>query len=120
MENFDHRIITREHIILTEVNLDRVYLHEQEKLQACPEVLVLSVLPVGQDEESQPCRVVPTTVVTFLSRRYKIVFSLDASLSTYSVNHTDGGLVSEDIFATLRRCFCGLLRPFQVCLFASH
>jgi hypothetical protein len=58
--------------------------------------------------------VITTTGVVFLSRRYKIVFSLDASLSTYSINHTESGLVSEDIFATLRRCFCGLLRPFQV------
>lgn len=67
-----------------------------------------------QDLKSAPCTVVSTTKVTFLSRRYKIVFSLDASISTFTMNHKDGGLISEDIFATLKRCFCGLLRPFKV------
>ena len=90
----------------------------QSRLHSSTEMLVLAVLPCWPCEGevlNEPCRIVPTTNVTFLSRRYKIVFSLDASPSAYSVNDNDSSLIIEDIVGTLRKCLCGLLRPFKAC-----
>lgn len=90
----------------------------QNRLHSSTEMLVLAVLPswpCDGEVQNEACRIVPTTKVTFLSRRYKIVFSLDVSPSAVSVNKHDSCLIMEEIISTLRKCLCGLLRPFKVC-----
>jgi hypothetical protein len=46
---------------------------------------VLSVLPKPTSDQSDPCIVVPSTLITFLGRIYKFIFCLDVSQSLASV-----------------------------------
>ncbi|KNC74723.1 hypothetical protein SARC_12737, partial [Sphaeroforma arctica JP610] len=79
---------------------------------------VLSVIPSHYtlahcDMASQPCRVVCTTKVVFLARRYRIVFSLDTSPSAFTINTSAAHTVADDIKSVLKRSLSALLRPFQ-------
>ncbi|ODM96718.1 Protein SZT2 [Orchesella cincta] len=82
---------------------------------------VVSIIPLNPPQEwtfdnrhAYRYHVNPNTVVTYLSRRYRIVFCLDISPSIASVDVQAGGVVFDNIFKALQACLHGLLQPFEV------
>ncbi|XP_069157334.1 KICSTOR complex protein SZT2 isoform X2 [Procambarus clarkii] len=95
---------------------------KREKLRENEEELeVVSVIPVDIPQEWDydtshlyKYRITQGTTLHFLSRKYRLVFCLDLSPSTSVVDVTKGSVVLDEVFATLRQCLKGIVRPFYV------
>ncbi|XP_028855759.1 KICSTOR complex protein SZT2 isoform X3 [Denticeps clupeoides] len=89
-----------------------------ELLNSKKELDVLSILPKGWQPEFSaidlPYLLVPSTNVTFLSRRYRFIIELDLSPSTGIVDDSTGEMIFDEVFHALSRCLAGLSRPFKV------
>ncbi|XP_051562300.1 KICSTOR complex protein SZT2-like isoform X5 [Myxocyprinus asiaticus] len=91
---------------------------QSELLKSENELDVLSVLPKGWQPNSLPsscsCLLVPSTRVTFLAHRYRLIIELDLSPSTGIVDDSTGEMIFDEVFHALSRCLAGLARPFKV------
>ncbi|XP_062615666.1 KICSTOR complex protein SZT2-like, partial [Saccostrea cucullata] len=59
-------------------------------------------------------RLVPSTVVHFIAKRYRLVFVLDFSPSALSVDLKTGEVFADKIFDSLKKCLLGLVKPFPL------
>lgn len=59
-------------------------------------------------------RLVPSTVVHFVAKRYRLVFVLDFSPSTLSVDLKTGEVLADKIYDSLKKCLQGLVKPFPL------
>ncbi|XP_071849509.1 KICSTOR complex protein SZT2-like isoform X4 [Apostichopus japonicus] len=94
---------------------------DEELLQSKEELEVLSVLPVVEEsshdsDEPSPTsyEILPSTHISFLARRYRMVFILDFSPSMASVDIQLGKVNIMNSFTCLSNCLRGLIQPFHV------
>ncbi|XP_071952903.1 KICSTOR complex protein SZT2-like isoform X2 [Antedon mediterranea] len=108
---------------------------EDELLKSSEELEVLSIIPkptntdtkekhrLNDDEETperekeeevKMYKLVPTSHVHFLARRYRIVTVLDISPSMATVDILSGRVSLIDIFRCFKNCLKGLIQPFTV------
>ncbi|XP_013978621.2 KICSTOR complex protein SZT2 isoform X3 [Salmo salar] len=91
---------------------------KSELLNSENELDLLSILPKGWQPDFSPSTLpyllVPSTRVTFLSRRYRFIIELDLSPSTGIVDDSTGEIIFDEVFHALSRCLAGLVRPFKV------
>ncbi|KAM9478046.1 KICSTOR complex protein SZT2-like isoform 5-T5 [Salvelinus alpinus] len=91
---------------------------KSELLNSENELDLLSILPKGWQPDFSPSTLpyllVPSTRVTFLSRRYRFIIELDLSPSTGIVDDSTGEMIFDEVFHALSRCLAGLVRPFKV------
>ncbi|XP_033096876.1 KICSTOR complex protein SZT2-like [Anneissia japonica] len=102
---------------------------EDELLNSAEELEVLSIIPKranvnendgkeskGQNVETEDktYKLLPTSHVHFLARRYRIVTVLDISPSMATVDILSGRVSLIDIFRCFTNCLKGLIQPFTV------
>ncbi|XP_021342251.1 protein SZT2-like isoform X1 [Mizuhopecten yessoensis] len=71
-------------------------------------------LPLVQPGKPFMFQLLPSTVVTFLARRYRLVFVLDLSPSAASVDLKTGEVLLDKISHNLRCSITGLVKPFML------
>lgn len=86
---------------------------EKELIESSEELEVLSIIPNNR-ESPGPYRLLPSTHVTFIGRRYRFVFCLDISPSSATVDIQSGTVITDEAFSKLKNCLCGLVAPFSV------
>ncbi|XP_022100207.1 KICSTOR complex protein SZT2-like isoform X2 [Acanthaster planci] len=92
---------------------------DQDLINSKEELEVLSIIPrVSPDKlpADVPIRykLVPSSHVTFLARRYRHVIVMDLSPSMATVDAQSGRVSLQDLFRCISNCLQGLVKPFSV------
>lgn len=96
-------------------------------MESKEELQLLSVIPLTEEEDfaddktpvmesgaAFKFRIQPSSVVSFMAKRYRLVFVLDLSPSAASVDLSTGEVLLDKLFKNLSRCIRGLVKPFVV------
>ncbi|KAK3091384.1 hypothetical protein FSP39_019468 [Pinctada imbricata] len=65
-----------------------------------------------EENQSFKFRLLPTTVLNFVAKRYRLVYVLDFSPSSSLVDLKTGEVLSDKMYPCLHRCLSGLVKPF--------
>lgn len=84
-----------------------------ELIASNEELEVLSVISNNQDKHG-PYKLVPSTQITFIGRRYRFVFCFDISPSLATVDIQSGSVITDEAFEKFKNCLNGLVAPFSV------
>ncbi|XP_038066587.1 KICSTOR complex protein SZT2-like [Patiria miniata] len=92
---------------------------DQDLITSKEELEVLSIIPRGNLDKlpaDVPVRykLVPSSHVTFLARRYRHVIVMDLSPSMATVDTQSGRVTLLDLFKCISNCLEGLVKPFFV------
>ncbi|XP_071800440.1 KICSTOR complex protein SZT2-like isoform X4 [Asterias amurensis] len=91
----------------------------EDLINSDEELDVISIIPKGSVDKIPPgtpirYKLVPSSHVTFLARRYRHVIVMDLSPSMATVDIQSGRVCLLDLFTCICNCLNGLIKPFTV------
>ncbi|XP_048580524.1 KICSTOR complex protein SZT2 isoform X3 [Nematostella vectensis] len=89
---------------------------KEDMLASNEELELLSVLSRENHDDSNHkiYKLVPSTHITFIGRRYKFVFCLDISPSLATVDTKSETVITDEVYEKFRICLSALVMPFSV------